>query len=367
MNQMDRPLPNPGVMDIDAYVPGKAAAHPGVAKVHKLSANENPFGPSPRAVEAIREAAARMELYPDGKATRLRQAIAEAHGLNPQNIVCFNGSDEGLALLARIYLAPGDEAIMSRHGFVQYINYIQMTGASVVYAPEKEERTDVDAILAAITDKTRMIFLANPNNPTGTYLPFDEVRRLQAGLPKHVLLALDAAYAEFVRRNDYEAGIELVAGSENVVMTRTFSKVYGLGGARIGWCYAPTHIVDAIERVRDPFNVSAMAIEAGIAALKDRGHTTAYVEHNAHWREWLSEELSKLGLRVTPTVGNFLLMHFPDGEGRSAAQADDYLLARGYILRRVAAYGLPNALRMTVGTEEANRGVVAALTEFLKD
>ena len=217
-----------------------------------------------------------------------------------------------------------------------------------------------------MTAKTKIVFLANPNNPTGTYLPFEEVRRLHAGLPKHVLLVLDAAYAEYVRRNDYEAGVELVAGAQNVVMTRTFSKIHGLGGARIGWMYAPAHIVDAINRVRGPFNVNAAAIEAGIAALRDRAHVERTVEHNERWLRWLTEELSRLGLRVTPSVGNFVLIHFPDDEKHSAAAADAYLSARGYILRRVTGYGFPNALRMTVGTEEANRGVVAALAEFLK-
>jgi histidinol-phosphate aminotransferase len=203
-----------------------------------------------------------------------------------------------------------------------------MTGARPVTVKEKDERADVDAILAAVTPRTKAVFLANPNNPTGTYLPFEEVRRLHAGLPGHVLLVLDAAYAEFVRRNDYEAGVELVAGNENVVMTRTLSKAYGLGGARIGWCYAPTHIIDALERIRDPFNVSAMASAAGVAAMGDRDHVTLTVEHNAKWLSWLIEELTRLGLRVTPSVGNFLLMHFPDDERYSAARADEFLLAR---------------------------------------
>jgi histidinol-phosphate aminotransferase len=240
-----------------------------------------------------------------------------------------------------------------------------MTGATPVTVKESQERADVDAILAAVTPRTRIVFLANPNNPTGTYLPFDEVRRLHAGLPKNVLLVLDAAYAEFVRRNDYEAGVELVGSSENVVMTRTFSKVHGLGGARIGWIYAPADIVDAIERVRDPFNVTAMSIEAGVAAMGDKEHVRKSVAHNVEWLAWLTEELTRLGLRVTPSAGNFLLMHFPSGERYRAERADEFLLARGFILRRVTAYGFPNALRMTVGTEEANRGVVAALKEFL--
>jgi histidinol-phosphate aminotransferase len=211
-----------------------------------------------------------------------------------------------------------------------------------------------------------MVFLANPANPTGTYIPFEEVRRLHAGLPKNVMLLLDAAYAEYVRRNDYEAGVELVAGAENVVMTRTFSKAYGLGGARIGWMYAPTHVIDAVERVRDAFNVTATASAAGTAAVRDRAHVEHSVAHNETWLPWLATELTALGLRVTPSVANFILVHFPENGRHSASAADEYLTARGYILRRVAGYGFPNALRMTVGTEEANRGVVAALTEFLK-
>ena len=339
MVKAERPEPRPGVMDIAAYVPGKSSAH-GVSKVYKLSSNENPLGASPAAIEAVRWAAEHLELYPDGSATKLREAIAEVHGLNPANILCSNGSDELLGLLA--------------------------AGGTPVVVKEKQERADVGAILAAVTDRTRLVFLANPNNPTGTYLPFGEVRRLHAGLPKGVILVIDAAYAEYVRRNDYESGIELVSSSENVVMTRTFSKIFGLAGIRIGWIYAPLHIVDALNRVRGPFNVNSAAIEAGAAAIRDRGHVERAVEHNAQWLPWLTDELTKLGLRVTPSVGNFVLLHFPENGGHSAETADAWLSARGYILRRVAAYGFPNALRLTVGTEEANRGVVAALAEFLK-
>lgn len=359
-----RPTPRAGIMDIEAYVPGKSTAPAGV-RLFKLSSNENPLGPSPKAIEAARDVAARLDIYPDGSARRLREAIGEVHGLNPANIVCSNGSDEILGLLAQIYLAPGDEAIFTEHGFMVYRIYIQAAGAVPVAVKETDERADVDAILAAVTERTKIIFLANPNNPTGTYLPFQEVRRLHSALPKSVLLVIDAAYAEYVRRNDYEAGVELVAGNENVVMTRTFSKI-GLGGARLGWMYGPLHIVDAVNRVRGPFNVNATAIEAGIAAVHDREHIARSVEHNERWLAWLTDEFTKLGLRVTPSVGNFVLIHFPNDGKYSAAAADDYLTARGYILRRVAGYGFPNALRMTVGTEEANRGVVAALAEFLK-
>ncbi|MER8393867.1 histidinol-phosphate transaminase [Mesorhizobium sp. M1340] len=360
-----RPRPRAGIMDIEAYVPGKSAAPEGVANVHKLSSNENPLGPSPKAIEAARAVADKLAVYPDGSARRLREAIAEVHGLNPANIVCSNGSDEILGLLAQTYLAPGDEAIITEHGFMVYKIYIQSAGAVPVTVKETDERADIDAILAAVTPRTRVIFLANPNNPTGTYVPFQEVRRLHAGLPRNVLLVLDAAYAEYVRRNDYEAGVELVGSAENVVMTRTFSKL-GLGGARIGWMYAPMHIIDAINRVRGPFNVNATAIEAGIAAIRDRGHIERSVAHNETWLAWLTEQLSGLGLRVTPSVGNFILIHFPEDKKHSAAAADDYLSARGYILRRVSGYGFPNALRMSIGTEEANRGVVAALATFLK-
>jgi histidinol-phosphate aminotransferase len=365
MNQLARPQPKPGVMDIDPYVPGKSSA-PGVARIHKLSSNETPLGASPKAMEAVRTVADALELYPDGSATRLREAIAEVHGLNPANLVCSNGSDEILGLLAQTYLSPGDEAVISAHGFLVYKIYTQAADAKPVFVPEKEERADIDAMIKAVTPKTKIIFLANPNNPTGTYVPFEEVRRLHAALPSHVMLVIDAAYAEYVRRNDYEAGIELVSSNQNVVMTRTFSKIHGLAGLRLGWMYAPAHIVDAINRMRGPFNVNAVSIEAGIAAVKDRAHVENAVAHNDRWLAFLSEELVKLGLRLTPSVGNFLLIHFPDNGRHAAAAADAFLTQRGYILRRVAAYGFPNALRLTIGSEEANRGVVAALADFLK-
>jgi len=363
MDQTARPQPNPGVMDIHAYVPGKEGA-PGVAKVWKLSSNETPLGASPKAVEAAQRVLERLELYPDGQSTALREAIASAHGLNAANIMCVNGSDEALALLAQTYLGAGDEGIFTEHGFLVYRIYIQAAGATPVVVKEKDERTDVDAILAAVTPKTRVVFLANPNNPTGTYIPFEEVRRLHAGLPKNVLLVLDAAYAEYVRKNDYEAGVELVAANENVVMTRTFSKIHGLAGLRIGWIYAPAHVLDALNRVRGPFNVNAVAIAAGTAAVADRAHVDNAVAFNEQWIGWVSAELAGLGLRVTPSVGNFVLVHF-DGSGVDAARADEFLTSRGYILRRVAGYGFPNALRMSIGSEEANRGVVAALRELL--
>jgi histidinol-phosphate aminotransferase len=350
-------------MQIEAYVPGKSAAA-GVAKIHKLSSNETPLGPSPRAVEAVRSAD-HLELYPDGSATRLREAIGAKYGLDPGRIICGAGSDELLSLITHAYVGPGDEGIFSEHGFLVYRIAILAAGGVPVVAPEKDYRADVDAILARVTDRTRIVYLANPNNPTGTYLPFDEVKRLHAGLPPQVVLVLDAAYAEYVRRNDYEAGLELVATAENVVMTRTFSKIYGLANLRLGWMVAPAHMVDAVNRIRGPFNLNGPAMEAGIAAIQDDAHVASAVEHNEQWLAWLAREIGGLGLEVTPSVGNFLLVHFPKEAGKTAKEADAFLSSRGLILRRIDAYGLPDALRLTVGGEEANRLVVETLREFL--
>ncbi len=358
-----RPEPRRGVLDIAAYVPGDDRSP--ARRVFKLSSNETPLGPSPLAVEAYRASSDTLHVYPEGSSTILREAIAAAYGLNPGRIVCGNGSDELLTLLAQTYLSPGDEAVFSEHGFLIYRIAILAAGATPVVAPEREETASVDAILAAVTPKTRIVYLANPNNPTGTYLPHDEVKRLHAALPGDVLLVLDAAYAEYVRRNDYASGVELAAEAENVVMTRTFSKIYGLANLRIGWAYGPAAVIDALNRTRGPFNVSGPALAAGAAALADRAHMERAVAHNTEWLAWLTRELGALGLRVTPSFGNFLLVHFPAGNGRGAAEADAFLRERGFVLRRVAGYGFPNALRMTVGSEEANRGVVAGLAEFL--
>jgi histidinol-phosphate aminotransferase len=349
-----RPQPRPGVLDIAPYIPGKSSA-PGVEKVFKLSSNETPLGPSKHAIAAYRAVGEHLEDYPDGSAGALREAIGEAFGLDPDRIVCGAGSDDLLNLLARAYLKDGDEAIHATHGFLVYPIATLAAGAKPVVAPETNYTVNVDAILQCVTPKTKVVFVANPNNPTGTYIPFDEVKRLHKGLPPHVLLVLDAAYAEYVQRNDYESGIELVATSENVVMCRTFSKIYGLAALRLGWMYGPAHVVDAVNRVRGPFNVNAPAIAAGIAAIRDTAHIVRAREHNTRW----------LGLKVTPSVANFVLIHFPETKGRSAKEADAFLTRRGLILRQVGAYKLPNALRMSVGTEEANRLVVKALGEFL--
>ena len=364
MSASQRPEPRPGVLKIDPYVPGKSTA-PGVARIYKLSSNETPLGPSPKAVEAYRAVAAHLEDYPDGASSALREAIGRAFGLDPGRIVCGAGSDDLLNLLARAYLADGDEAIHTTHGFLVYPIATLGCGATPVVAPEKNHTADIDAILKAVTAKTKIVFLANPNNPTGTYVSFDEVKRLHRSLPPHVLFVLDAAYAEYVKRNDYEAGIELVATSENVVMCRTFSKIYGLAALRLGWMYGPAQVVDAVNRIRGPFNVNAAAMAAGIAAIEDTAHVERSRAHNERWLAWLTQEIGKLGLEVTPSAANFVLIHFPQTAGRTAKEADAFLTKRGLILRQVGAYKLPNALRMSVGSEEANRLVVKALGEFL--
>src|SRR5579871_1094333 len=359
-----RPQPRPGVLGIKPYVPGKSRA-PNAAKVYKLSSNESPLGPSPRAVAAYKAWADHLHDYPDGAASDLREAIGRQFGLDPERIVCGAGSDDLLHLLAQAYLVDGDQAIYTTHGFLIYPIAILGAGATPVVAPEKNYTADVDTILAAVTNKTKMVFLANPNNPTGTALSFDEIKRLHRGLPGNVLLVLDAAYAEYVVRNDYESGIELVATSENVVMCRTFSKIHGLAALRLGWMFAPAHVVDVINRIRGPFNTNRPAIAAGIAAIEDVEHQERSRAHNTRWLNWLTEEIGKLGLTVTPSVANFVLIHFPQTKGRTAEDADAFLSARGLILRQTTAYKLPNALRMSVGTEEANRLTVAALSDFL--
>ena len=359
-----RPVPLPHVGAIDLYVPGKSKGT-GTGRTYKLSANETPLGAPPAAIEAYRRGSDALHDYPDGSATRLREAIAARYGLDPARLVCGCGSDDILHLIAQAYVGPGDEAVVSRHGFLVYKIAVMAAGGTPVTADERDLTADVDALLAAVTPRTKAVFLANPNNPTGTYVPFDEVKRLHAALPPHVLLVLDAAYAEYVRRNDYSSGLELVSLHDNVVMTRTFSKIYGLASLRLGWCYAPAHVCDSLNRVRGPFNVNGPALDAGVEAVRDTAHLDRAVAHNDRWLAWLTAEIAALGLHVTPSVGNFILIRFPDEPGRTAADADAFLLSRGLVLRQVAAYGLPDHLRMTVGGEEPNRLVVAALTEFM--
>ena len=359
---MSTPKPQPGIMDIQAYVGGGHEV-PGVDRVVVLSANETPLGPSAKAVSAYRGLAESLHRYPEGGSTDLRQAIAERFGCDADWIVCGNGSDELIALLVRAYAGQGDEVLYSRHGFLMYPIATRSVGATPVAAPEANYTVDVDAMLSKVSDKTRIAFVANPNNPTGSYISTDEMRRLREGLPDDVLLVIDSAYAEYVSRNDYSAGAELVEEFDNVVMTRTFSKIFGLAALRLGWAYCPPAVADVLNRIRGPFNVTAAAQAAGIAALGDVAHTDQGRSHNDQWLPWLTNELTALGLTVHPSVGNFILVRFADTE--AAVAGYDGLMAAGCIARLVAGYGLPECIRITVGTEDENRIVVDALRQHL--
>ena len=362
---MSRPVPKPGILDIAPYTPGKSpVAEPG-RTVYKLSANETPFGPSPFAREAYAAAATHLEDYPEGTSRVLREAVGRHFGLSPDRIVCGAGSDEILNLLAHVYLGPGDEAIHTTHGFLVYPIATQANGATNVVAAEVDYTCNVDEILKVVTPRTKLVWLANPNNPTGTYLPFDEIRRLRAGLPDNVLLVLDVAYSDYVRKNDYELGLELAATTENTVISHTFSKIHGLAALRVGWMFGPAHIVDAVNRIRGPFNVSSAAMLAAVAAIEDTAHVAKSRDFTETWRDTLTDEISKLGLKVTPSVANFILIHFPDQAGKTAADADAFLTKRGLVLRAVKNYGLPNALRMSIGVEAANRLVIDGLRDFV--
>lgn len=358
------PVPRPGIMDIAAYVPGSHRI-PGVELRAVLSANENPLGPSPRAIAAYRAHAEQLHRYPEGGSTKLRAALAKHYGLDAQRIVCGNGSDELISMLVHAYAGPGDEVLYSQYGFLMYPIAARANGAAPVTAPEKDFRADVDAILKKVSARTRIVFLANPNNPTGSYLPREDVVRLADGLPGSCLFVIDAAYAEYVVRNDYSSGAELVDRRDNVVMTRTFSKIHGLAGLRVGWAYCPAGVADVLNRVRGPFNVNAAAQAAALAALEDVAFTDRTRTHNDIWRDWLAEKLAALGLQVMPSVGNFLLVRFAQDKARDANAADAYLARRGIIPRKVAGYGLPDCLRITVGTEAETRAVAQALGDFL--
>lgn len=360
-----RPTARHTIFQIEPYVPGSSTAAPGVENVCKLSSNETPLGASPAAVEAFHRAAAKLHLYPDGAASLLRRTIGEHYGIHPERIVCGNGSDDLLHLLAQIYLNDGDEAIHTQHGFLVYPIAIRAAGGTPVVAKEKDFTADVDSILARVSARTRIVFLANPNNPTGTYLPLSELKRLRHALREDILLVLDAAYAEYVEEDDYEAGFELVATHHNVVMTRTFSKVYGLAALRLGWCYASAEIVDMLNRVRGPFNVNSAALLAGVAAFEDEAHLARAIAHNSAERARVQKALDELGLACPPSVGNFLMIRFPDTPGFTAHEADAALQAEGVILRRLDNYHLPNALRMSIGTVEANDRALSVLRRFL--
>ncbi|MGJ3230220.1 MAG: histidinol-phosphate transaminase [Oceanicaulis sp.] len=355
--------PRPGLLDIKPYVPGAAAPKGAV----KLSSNENALGCSPNAAEAFKQAAGALHVYPDGGAAKLREAIAEQEKLDAARIVCGAGSDELLQLIGKAYLDPGDTVVQSQYGFLVYRLVAMQSGAHIVSAPETNYTADVDALLARVKEHgAKIVFLANPNNPTGTWIKGAEVRRLRENLPEDTLLVLDGAYEEFVDATGYEDPMGLVDEYENVVVTRTFSKIHGLAGLRLGWMYGPREIVDVIHRVRGPFNVNLPAIEAGVAAIKDRDFLKKSKDHNDRWLAYLTQQIGGLGLEVTPSVCNFVLVHFPKGSGKSADDAAAFLANKGLIVRPLQPYGLPDALRISIGLEDDNRRVVEALREFVE-
>lgn len=356
--------PRPGVMNISPYVGGESKLA-GVERIIKLASNEGPFGPSPKAVEALAEAAKTMHRYPDGGATELRQAIAQRFGLDAARIVCGAGSDEIISLLCFAYAGQDDEVLYSEHGFLMYPISAHAAGATPVKAPETDLRTDVDALLDAVTDKTRIVFVANPNNPTGTYLTRAELERLRTGLPEDVLLVIDAAYAEFVNRNDYSAGLELVDAGQNTVMTRTFSKMFALGGLRVGWGYCPAEIADVLNRVRGPFNVSSAAQAAAVASLSDMEFQDASRAHNLEWVAKTQDGLRALGIDTTDSVANFVLARFDAPE--TAEACDGFLRERGIIVRRMGGYGLAQCLRVSIGAADEMGAFLSAMKAFVED
>lgn len=359
-----QPKPKPGILDIAPYVGGKSKANPGV-RVVKLSSNETPLGASQAAMKAFASTASSLHRYPDGTSARLREAIAAVYDLPADRLICGSGSDELIGLLIHAYAGVGDEVLYSKHGFLMYKIYAQSFGATPVTAPEKNLRCDVDAMLAAVTPRTKIVFVANPNNPTGSHITKAELKKLRDGLPPQVILAVDGAYAEYVDLPEYSCGRELVDSAPNTIMLRTFSKIYGLSALRLGWAYAPAHIIKVMNLIRGPFNVSAPAIEAGIAAVQDTMHVDNSRRFNSEWLAWLTKEIGKLGLKVYPSIANFILVEFPKGKHNSA-NANVFMMERGLIPREVANYGLPDCLRISIGLEEDNRAVVRALADFLK-
>jgi histidinol-phosphate aminotransferase len=355
--------PRPGIMEIAPYVGGEAAI-PGKNRVIRLASNENPLGPSPLAIAAYASLEKDLHRYPDGGARALREAIARAEDLDPDRIVCGAGSDELIALLVRGYAGPGDEVLHSAHGFLMYALSAKGAGAEPIAAPERELTADVDALLERVSENTKLLFLANPNNPTGSYLTEAELRRLHQGLPEQVLLVIDAAYAEYATQDDYCSAMDMVAEFDNLVVTRTFSKIHGLAALRLGWAYCPPGVADVLNRLRGPFNVSQAAQAAGVAAVGDRQHLERSRAHNTRWLNWTVERLSAIGLDPRPSAGNFLLVRFAGESGRSAEAALAHLKKNGILVRAMGGYGLPDCLRITIGTESETRAMVQALEGF---
>jgi histidinol-phosphate aminotransferase len=362
MTERIRPEPKPGILDIAPYVGGKSHA-PGVEKPIKLSSNENPLGAGMLARAAYAEALSDLAVYPDGKAGPLRAATADHHGLEPERLIFGNGSDEVFHVLNQAWLEPGDNIVSSQYAFLAYQISALACQAEVRLAPEPDLKIEVEGLLGLIDDRTRLVYVSNPANPTGSYLTGEEVRRLHADIPPHILLVVDEAYAEFADAPDFESAFDLARTAENVVVTRTFSKIHGLAGLRVGFGYVPAPVADATERIRQPFNVSIPALAGAVAALSDAEHLKASQELVRSWRPRLIQTLRGLGYDALPSQANFILVRFPGGPEQAEA-ANAHLLSRGLIVRAVGGYGLPDALRITIGTDDQNRAVLDALGEF---
>ena len=362
MTEINAPAPKPGILDIAPYVGGKSSIV-GISEPMKLSSNENALGAGSKAREAYEAAIKNIHIYPDGRATKLRAAVAEHHGLEPERLIFGNGSDEVFALLNQAYLTPGDNIVTGQYGFLAYRISALGCEAQVKLAPEPGYKAEVDALLAEVDERTKIVYVSNPSNPTGSYNSGEEIRRLHEALPPHILLVVDEAYAEFVAEPDWETTFPLARNASNIVVTRTFSKIHGLGGLRVGFGYAPIGVAEAVDRIRLPFNVSIPGIEAATAALGDEAHQRASREMVQTWRPRLTQAIRGFGFEVLPSAGNFVLVLFRD-EKRNAAAASDYLNSKGIIVRPVGGYGIHDGLRITVGTEDQNRAVIDALSEF---
>ncbi|MEQ3625094.1 MAG: histidinol-phosphate transaminase [Celeribacter sp.] len=359
---MPRIAPQPGIMDIALYVGGQSRVE-GVEDVVKLSSNENPFGPSPAAIEAIAASAAQAHRYPPTDHADLRAALGSVHGLDPERIICGVGSDEIIHFLNQAYAGPGDEVLHTEHGFSMYKISAKAAGATPVEVPERARVTDVEALIAGVSERTRLVFIANPNNPTGTFIGGQDLRRLAEGLPEDVILVLDGAYAEFAE--GYDGGAALVDEFPNVVMTRTFSKLYGLGGLRIGWAYASREVIDVLNRIRGPFNLSNTQLAAAEAAVRDRDYVATCLAENATQRARLAQGLADLDIPSDPSEANFVLARFADAA--EAEACDLFLQSRGLIVRRVGSYNLPQCLRITVGDEASVTRLLDAVAAFRAD
>lgn len=359
------PQPRPCVLELPEYVPGDRELK-GIAEPIKLSSNESTLGPSPQALKAYADAATQLHRYPDPDQNELRDALAEHFGLAVNQLICGNGSAELIQILIHAYVGEGDEVLLSEYGFPLYRIFAISQGASVALSSEVDCVTSVDSLLECVTPKTKLVAIANPNNPTGTYLSGSEVRRLHANLPEHVLLLLDEAYAEYVTAEDFESGLKWADETENVVVARTFSKLYGLAALRIGWMLAPQRVFQTMQRFRITFNTNGPALATAVAALHDVEYTKQVQHHNHLWRKRMTEELEAQGLNVIPSMANFLLIQFLDEPKSNSEAAANALKCNGIIPRPVSAGSPPNCIRITIGKSEENQAVLHTLKQFMK-